>query len=721
MWWSLPAAAQSVVDPFQEPDESELFRFEEQLVTVASRYAQTARKAPSTVTVVTAETIRERGYRKVSDLLRDLPGIYVWRTPEGRDVAAIRGVISADDNKLLVLVDGMPWYEGVYTHGFIDDYLPISNVRQVEVIKGPGSAVYGTNAFTGVVNVVTFAGEDLEGGRARWIGGSTGRSDLTVTAGGRLGTADARASAYGRVFGQSGEGLEVTPSRAFDLIGTDPKRGVNVGASFGVAGFDARIHHVDYAHTYLVQPREDPLAALGKTLDTFDLQYHDTFSRLRYRFDFDRFSVTPTVAYHRYDDPASYFLGGEITVDPDTLAATQSFVTVDAEKTTERIGLGVDLEAEPAIDHVVVGGVGYETVRVLRLFDQAFPSDGSDPSLANGFAVYDDCGGVAGLYTNGRGCVPPRLRNLYAHAQYSWTATQWFELTAGVRVDKRLPTNLGEKPSDGAFRLSVSPRVGLLVVPNDRVTAKVLYGRAFRAPNVRETLVRADPDPLTGVYPFTTGNLDLVPESIHTAEAELVGEVTEGLRLRADANGSRLQNEIDKVAPGIYCNLGSELTVVGGEAGAEATTGPVTATADYALTLARYGPSRGGEGLCDIDYGGRIQYEYPPHMLKASLRLAPTDTLSMTVFGEGYGPRPRRVWSPDVQRPDGAAFALLHAAAAATQLGPDGRFSVGATVRNVLGSAWATGVYRDDANYEGNPGALAGEGRSVVVSVEGRL
>ena len=74
----------------------------------------------------TADTIRERGYRTVSDALSDLPGIYIWKSPEGRDLAAVRGTISADNNKILVLVDGMPWYDGIYTHGFIDDFLVAS-------------------------------------------------------------------------------------------------------------------------------------------------------------------------------------------------------------------------------------------------------------------------------------------------------------------------------------------------------------------------------------------------------------------------------------------------------------------------------------------------------------------------------------------------------------------------------------------------------------------
>jgi outer membrane receptor protein involved in Fe transport len=288
MWWLVPSGAHAQpVDPFEEADESELFRFEEQLVTVASRYAQTVRKAPSIVALITADQIRERGYRTVSDALRELPGIYIWKSTEGRDLAAIRGVVSADNNKLLVLVDGMPWYDGVYTHGFIDDYLPISNIRQIEVIKGPGSAIYGTNAFSGVINVVTFSATDLEGARARWMVGTTGRSDVTATAGGRsrIGLVPTEASVYARVFSQSGTGLELTPEDQIDAPNTDPRKGANVGVRLAAAGVELQLHHVDYSHVYLINSRQDPFDALAKTLDTFDLQYHDTFAELRYRYN----------------------------------------------------------------------------------------------------------------------------------------------------------------------------------------------------------------------------------------------------------------------------------------------------------------------------------------------------------------------------------------------------------------------------------------------------
>ncbi|MFK7929220.1 MAG: TonB-dependent receptor plug domain-containing protein, partial [Myxococcota bacterium] len=142
-------------NPFDEADESEFFELDEKLVTVASRFAQSTRNAPNVVSVIVDQQTRERGYRTVSAALRDLPGAYIWTSQEGRHLVALRGVVSADNNKVLLLVDGVPFYDGVYTHAWIDDYLPVHHIRQIELIKGPGSAVYGTNAFAGVINIVT--------------------------------------------------------------------------------------------------------------------------------------------------------------------------------------------------------------------------------------------------------------------------------------------------------------------------------------------------------------------------------------------------------------------------------------------------------------------------------------------------------------------------------------------------------------------------------------
>ena len=96
------ALAAEPVDPFTEPDEAELFRAEERVVTVATRYAQTVAQAPNIVTVLTDREIRTRGYRTLSDLLRSMPGVYVTVAQESRSLAWFRGVTSPDNNKFLL-------------------------------------------------------------------------------------------------------------------------------------------------------------------------------------------------------------------------------------------------------------------------------------------------------------------------------------------------------------------------------------------------------------------------------------------------------------------------------------------------------------------------------------------------------------------------------------------------------------------------------------------
>ena len=99
------------------------------------------------------------------------------------------------------------------------------------------------------------------------------------------------------------------------------------------------------------------------------------------------------------------------------------------------------------------------------------------------------------------------ISDIFFFGQHTWTATWWLELTGGLRID-----------SYNYSGLFYSPRAGVLMVPANGATIKLLYGRAFRAPSARELLVQVQPDEL-GTVPFTNGNPDLLPESIDTIDA----------------------------------------------------------------------------------------------------------------------------------------------------------------------------------------------------------
>jgi outer membrane receptor protein involved in Fe transport len=756
------------VNPFREADESALFRFDEQLVTVASRYAQTVRKAPSIVTLITADDIRHNGYRTVADALRTIPGVYMWTSVEGRDLAAIRGVISPDNNKLLVLVDGVPFYDGLYTNSFVGDALPISAVKQIEVIKGPGSAIYGTNAFTGVVNLVTWQGRDLEGARVRLLAGTGKRFDLTASGGGteRVGGIDVAASVYARVHSVEGWGIDLIPRGRRNIEGFDPREGMNVGGQVKIGGLRLQVHHLDYSHRFRQATEfDDPYEAIGNDIDSFGLYYSKTFFDGRYDFTAGPLTLTPFFMGQRHDDPGAFFFtrGFDTTeVEPGVFETRQLFSVVETEKDTARWSTGLDAEIRPGIDHRVVAGAGLENTTVLSVVDTRYDDGAHYPVLHDGFAVYNSCGVPTGFddlrmslpeYPDER-CKAPALRTLYAYAQYSWTVLPSLELTAGARLDNRLaPVNssppaglgLGGDLADSTF-FSVSPRAGILLVPSETVTAKILYGRAFRAPTVRELLVVAEYDEDDGEYPSTTANFQLRPETINTLEGEFAVETESGFKARVDGSWSVLNSEIDKVAPGLYCNLPGQLQIIGAEADFSARFGPFEGDIGYALTLATYGGNDAANNCQDGDrndfangdnpYQGLRQYEFPPHMVKGRLAARVTENVRLTGLGEFYGPRPRAEWfDPGVEvdrvQEDGPPVLLLHATASAIDIGRKDRFGVNISVRNLLDTRFSTAEFRDDVNvldtdFRGQLGprfdtGYVGEGRTVTAAVEFKL
>src|SRR5438067_763897 len=155
--------------------EVTLFGEEQLKVEAATKTEIPISKAPSAVTVVTAKQIAESGARSVPDLLRLVAGVNVRWNPMVQTVD-IRGFgENPFSNRLLLLIDGSPMNSGD-TGGFplspSFDYFPIQNVKRVEIVRGPGSSLYGENAFWGVINIVTLSGEDLAGGDAQLFGGA---------------------------------------------------------------------------------------------------------------------------------------------------------------------------------------------------------------------------------------------------------------------------------------------------------------------------------------------------------------------------------------------------------------------------------------------------------------------------------------------------------------------------------------------------------------------
>jgi outer membrane receptor for ferrienterochelin and colicin len=134
------------------------------VVVTASRREQQRDDAPATMTVLTRDVIATAPNLTVTDLLRMVPGVNTVQT-SARDVnVTVRAATGTLSDSTLVLLDGRSVYQDFF--GFVLwDFLPIDSdeIRQIEVIRGPASAVWGANAMTGVINVISLRPREMQG------------------------------------------------------------------------------------------------------------------------------------------------------------------------------------------------------------------------------------------------------------------------------------------------------------------------------------------------------------------------------------------------------------------------------------------------------------------------------------------------------------------------------------------------------------------------------
>ena len=126
-------------------------------ISVATKTEQNLSLAPSSVTVFDHATIQRMGVENVYDLLNYVPGFQVTRAVDlaGESRINARGV-SSEKGHVLVMINGQRLNETYFGRATLyNRYLVTHNVKRVEVIRGPGSAIYGSNAFLGVVNIIT--------------------------------------------------------------------------------------------------------------------------------------------------------------------------------------------------------------------------------------------------------------------------------------------------------------------------------------------------------------------------------------------------------------------------------------------------------------------------------------------------------------------------------------------------------------------------------------
>jgi iron complex outermembrane receptor protein len=435
-------------------------------VRTATLLSQSVADAPAAVVVLTASDIQAFGWRTLADALASLPGLY---TSYDRTYTYLggRGFQRPGDynSRFLLLIDGMRLNDAVYDQAPIGDDFPLDMdlVERIEYVPGPGSAVYGSNALFGVINVVTKKGGDIDGAQAAGSIGSFGEKR-------------ARAS-YGW-HGENGADL-VLSATAYDRSGQDlyyPEFDTP-DQNNGVA------HHLDYDRAqslfakFAYQGFRISAGYGSRTKGVPTAPYQSLFNTPQGTTDTHSFiDVTYSRAVTSGIEIASEVYWERYDYENIGLYGAPAVANVDGDKA---IWYGADLHATVTTVPRNKFVVGISTMRDAARDQYNYNADPYQPML-------DDrrSSNSVGLYAEDE-------------IQLPWH----FTLNAGLRLDH-----------DSNAGTNLSPRLALNYKPTNADTFKLLYGRAYRAPNAYELYYTI---PVPGGQ---LGNTSLKPERISTTE-----------------------------------------------------------------------------------------------------------------------------------------------------------------------------------------------------------
>lgn len=509
-------------------------------VSIATGSQQPLRRAPAVATVITAQDIAAMGATDLDQVLETVPGIHVSRNVQGYNpLYVIRGIYSEFNPQTLVLQNGVPMtmlFIGNRGNGW--GGLPLENVARIEVIRGPGSALYGADAYAGVINIITKSAADVAGTEFGVRAGSFNTWDAWTQHGGKHGDLDV--ATYVRV--GSTEGFKRTIDADAQTINdqkASPPTHVSLAPGPVNTGYDALDASIDIGYEklrfragYRLRNNLGTGGGAGSALDPVGKARTDRYNADLSLNDLDLaqdWKLGLAASYFEYitnyltpllvDPPGAVLFG---TFLPDGLQG--------APNTWERqIRTSAVATYSGWAGHSTRFGLGYDDLNIYRT--QEFKNFGIGPG---GLLVTP----LTEIPVDESFLIPRRRTVQYAYLQDEWNFARDWALTAGVRRDYY---------SD--FGGTTNPRIALVWDASLDVTAKLLYGRAFRAPSFSESYSINNP--------ILPGNPDLKPEVINTLETAFSWQARPDTQLQLSLFHYEMKDAIRTYA-GIRSNTGSQ-------------------------------------------------------------------------------------------------------------------------------------------------------------------
>lgn len=518
-------AHQSSLSDFYNLSLAELGQIE---ISIATGNSTPLDKAPATASVIYAAEIEAMGARTLDDVLETVPGVHVSLSPLSRldSIYSIRGIHTGLNPHVLLLMNGIPVQFSSQGGRPILFRLPVNSIDRIEVIRGPGSAIYGADAYSGVINVITKDAAAIDGteigarlgsfkSRDLWLQSATSWKDWGVafslahqeSAGDhhRIVEADLQSELDSSLGTQASRAPGALSTR-YQVLDTrlalnSERMQINLWAWLSTdAGVGA-----GGAQALDSEGRDD--SKLFLTDITYDLPRWSTQWNHSARF-----------SYLYYDEKARYTL-----FPPGTLLPIGDDGNLNFDNPAGLVQFPDGLRGNP-------GGVARDTqfdfisifsgwnshqlrfaVGAKQQKGTARESKNFGPGVIDGMQPIID-GSLTDVTNTSFVFLEDSSRTIhYASIQDEWKLTNDLIATAGIRYDNY---------SD--FGDTKNPRIALVWAASENLTTKVLYGSAFRAPSFSEQRFKNNP--------VSIGNPDLRPERIDTQELSFNYRVNSNLQ-----------------------------------------------------------------------------------------------------------------------------------------------------------------------------------------------
>jgi iron complex outermembrane receptor protein len=520
-----PVLAEQSDPDFMELSPAELADIH---VTIASGTSKPISRSAAVTSVITAEQISSMGATELHEVLETVPGIHATIQPVTNDYSyTMRGINNVTNAEVLMLINGTRFsvpYQGTHMAGMI---IPLKDIQRIEVIRGPGSALYGADAFAGVINIVTKKAADIDG----------------TTVGARGGNADTT-SAWGQ-HGGRWQGWDVAASLQYNHNGADPNRIIAADAQTAIdRQFGTQASLAPAAMQTQLERWNAHLNLQRKHWDLGFWAYNEgggfragTTGALDNRGKLDGANYLGDIRYSTEDDIENWELQAHASfLHTDVNANIYNFpagallpISADGNVTDQpalirglvsfpdgmRFNVGIK-NTVPTFEFTgIYKGIADHLLRMTASY--RYEELNTREARNYGIGVLNPlttnlAGGMQNVTGTPLTFLTDHHRDISSVAiQDEWQIAKDWHLTTGLRYDHY---------SD--FGDTFNPRAALVWDINPQLTGKILYGQAYRAPSFLEQYQKNNP--------LFVGNPSLRPETIETTELAFDYRPTKTLR-----------------------------------------------------------------------------------------------------------------------------------------------------------------------------------------------